>query len=887
VTPLEHALYYASRGWRVVPIPPGEKYPKGIDNWQDRATTDPARITSYWTKHPDHGVGIATGAESGIFILDIDPRDGGDDSLAVLEERHGPLPDTVEAITGGDGRHIVLRWPETGEIRNAASGVLGVGVDIRGIGGQFVAAPTVHPNGTAYMWEVEHSPFDGVAVADAPAWLLEILQAPLAERKPRRERLTSTSLGEAAPGDIWAASTTWADELERDGAHLHSTHRDKDGTEYELWTRPGKSKEQGASASLYYKGSDVLKLFTPNWTGLLNENTYTLWGYHVATHHGGESPEHFVEAAREHGRQQRAEPSKDADEEPGDSGPTRPTIVHNGRQLDDLTRAAITALERHNAPALMFVRAGQLTRLRQDEEERPIIEGLRTDHIRSALADAALWYRVNKDGEHTSTSPPIDVAVSVLAHHSWPFPPLAGVVELPVLRPDGTFATDHGYDAATRLYHWHRGKPYMDVAVTPTPEEVRTAVALIDEAMCDFPWDTTADRANAWALLITPLVRPLIGQVPMALVDAPEPGTGKGLLVKVAAIITIGRSAALMAWPTSDEELEKKVTAALMAGNTMIIWDNVEGMIKSSTLAAVLTADTWQGRILGRSEMITVPNRATWAATGNNIDVGGDLARRCYRIRLDAHQAQPWKRSGFKHADLEGWVSDNRGQLLHALCTIVRSWWVAGQPLATDLPAMGGYSGWVRTLGGILDHAGVPGFLANLDEFHATADREAAAWETFLTVWHEEFADKPMTVAEVVSRMKDLYAGAALTEALPEDLAEHFGTSGFSKRFGRALRRRAGRHYGEAGLHLVEYPLDRRKVAIYAVMPRGKPAPPTPADQDVSDECGFRGSTSPASQVRKLSTGLENDVSTAEKNPRNPQTRGPLAADTIDDEGLF
>ena len=179
-----------------------------------------------------------------------------------------------------------------------------------------------------------------------------------------------------------------------------------------------------------------------------------------------------------------------------------------------------------------------------------------------------------------------------------------------------------------------------------------------------------------------------------------------------------------MAWPTTEEEVEKKATAALMAGSTMIIWDNVEGLIRSGTLAAVLTADSWQGRILGRSEMVMVPNRATWLATGNNINVGGDLARRCYRIRLDARQAQPWKRSGFRHPNLKQWVADNRHELLHALCVIVSAWNAAGRPAGTALPAMGGYSGWVQTISGILDHAGVTGFLANLDDFHADADQE-------------------------------------------------------------------------------------------------------------------------------------------------------------------
>ncbi|MEJ7719806.1 MAG: hypothetical protein WKF58_04915 [Ilumatobacteraceae bacterium] len=257
-----------------------------------------------------------------------------------------------------------------------------------------------------------------------------------------------------------------------------------------------------------------------------------------------------------------------------------------------------------------------------------------------------------------------------------------------------------------------------------------------------------------------------------------------------------------------------------MSGSTMVIFDNVEGMIRSSNLAAVLTTDVWQGRILGRSENALIPNRVTWVATGNNIDVGGDLARRCYRIRLDAHQAAPWKRTGFRHPDLPEWVAGNRSTLLHALCVIVRSWWNAGRPQAGALAAMGGYTTWVRTVGGILAHAGISDFLANLDEFHAEADREAQTWEAFLATWHDEFVEQPKTVADVIGRMGDSQLGHRLRDTIPEDLSGYWDTPGFSRRLSLAIRKRVGRHYGSDGLHVVQMPRDRRNVAVYAVTDR-------------------------------------------------------------------
>lgn len=834
-TPLDHALAYAALGWRVAPIAPGTKWPR-IDAWETLATTDPTTITGWW--RTTDGVSIVTGAASGLVVIDIDPRHGGDEGWAQLEAAHGEV-DTVEALTGGGGRHLYFAMPDGVTITNAAAANLPAGIDVRGEGGQVVAAPTIHPtSGQPYSWEIAHDPLDGYPVADLPPWLHALLTRPIPEQTPRAEPVPYDGVDSIV--DLFASRHTWPELLQADGWTFHSRRTTPAAGEYEMWTRPGKDVREGPSATLYYLGSDVLKVWTDQAAPLKQEATYTRFGYWSEVHHGGD----FSAAGRAYRR------SIPSDGVVGVGKPVttrndsvqvpvreRPVIIHNGRQLDDLTAQATRALITNNHPPHLFVRSGQLSRLRQDEDDRPIIEGLRTEHCRLELAEAAYWYKTNKDGDRTSTSPPLDVAATILAAGEWTLPALAGVVELPVLRPDGTFATEHGYDPATRLYHWHHGDPYPPISTDPTADELAAAVALIDEMLCDFPWDSTADRANAWALLLTPLIRAIVGQVPMALVDAPEPGTGKGLLIKLMAIITIGRPAALMAWPTTDEELEKKVSATLMAGNTMVIFDNVEGMIKSPTLAAVLTADIWQGRVLGRSEIVTINNKATWAATGNNIDVGGDLARRCYRIRLDAHQAQPWKRTGFKHADLEGWVAGNRSELLHALCTIVRSWWQAGRPLAGGISAMGGYTSWVRNIGGILEHAGVGDFLANLAEFHASADREAQAWETFLGMWTDEVGEQSLTVAQLINRMADTYTGQRWREVLPEDLMGYWDTPGFSRRLSLALRRRCGRHYGDDGLHLVEMPRDRTKVAVYAVTTRGVEMfdgdpRATPADDD-------------------------------------------------------
>lgn len=279
---LTNALAYAALGWRVVPIRPGEKRPP-MTAWQNAATTDTETITNWWTGlYRGHGLGIATGPESGVWVLDVDVANGkvGDETLADLEDAYGALPETVEAITGSGGRHLFFAWPADIEIRAGAAVRLGDGLDVRGIGGQVVASPTVHANGQRYSWVDGHEP-DVMAVADAPGWLLSMCEAP--EPVAPTEPATATA-DDDGPAARFNAATSWPELLGRDGWTLH--HVDRDGEQH--WTRPGKDRREGTSATVGYKGNDALKVFTSSVPGLEAERAYSRFGYVAATRHGGD-----------------------------------------------------------------------------------------------------------------------------------------------------------------------------------------------------------------------------------------------------------------------------------------------------------------------------------------------------------------------------------------------------------------------------------------------------------------------------------------------------------------------------------------------------------------------------------------------------------------------
>lgn len=173
---LNDALCYASRGWPIFPCRRRGKEPL-VSGGFKAATTDPATVRAWWRRWPDANIGLATGRPSGVVVLDVDPRNGGDEALLALP----PLPATVECLTGGGGRHVYFRWPGF-EVR-CRSNAFGPGLDMKGDGGYVLLPPSVHPSGRRYEWELS-SHLDEVPIAAMPDWLLDMLRP--AETSPEK-----------------------------------------------------------------------------------------------------------------------------------------------------------------------------------------------------------------------------------------------------------------------------------------------------------------------------------------------------------------------------------------------------------------------------------------------------------------------------------------------------------------------------------------------------------------------------------------------------------------------------------------------------------------------------------------------------------------------------
>lgn len=465
----------------------------------------------------------------------------------------------------------------------------------------------------------------------------------------------------------------------------------------------------------------------------------------------------------------------------------------------DLARAHARSwgllLESNRTPWL-FRSAGIPTWAVHDDDGLPMARPLTEERLRHMLAKLADWRRLARNGDLVPAHPPTPLVKSLLATPDPGLPVLAAIVTTPVFGRNGALLTEPGYHPDARLLY----QPTPGFVVPPVPErptrsEIATARSLIvDDMLGEFPFTSSAERAHAVALLLLGFLRAMIdAPTPLHLIEKPTPGTGATLMVDAIATVLTGVSASVMTEGRDDEEWRKRVTAKLRQIPSLVLIDNLRHPLDSSALAAALTAPYWEDRILGASEMTRLPIRCVWMATGNNPEFSNEMARRIVRIRLDARVDQPWRREGFRHPDLMSWVRANRPRLVAACLTLCRAWIAAGRVRGTR--SIGSYETWSRVMGGVLDIAGIEGFLANLDEMLAAADGEGAVWRSFVGGWWDRFG-----TAEVGTG--DLYE-VALTCEPPLSL----GTGGDRSqrtRLGKALARMRDRVFD----------IDGRKVRV-------------------------------------------------------------------------
>jgi hypothetical protein len=551
---------------------------------------------------------------------------------------------------------------------------------------------------------------------------------------------------------------------------------------------------------------------------------------------------------------------------PGDgespSADDRPSITITTEE-HEVNEQAVRSLGHDNS---IYQRGNMLVRIVRDRSPAskgirrpftPRIDPLPAPLLRERLAANARWIELRQVRDmiiKEPTHPPTWCISAVHARAEWPgIRHLEAVVDYPVLRPDGTILYQFGYDPSTGLL-LDAASAFPAIPDRPSKSDAIAARDALLEVVADFPFELPVHQAAWLAGLLTPLARfAFVGPAPLFLVDSNTRGAGKGLLLDCISRIATGERFTIAAYTSDEDELRKRITSLALAGDRVVLFDNLDGKFGNAVLDAALTGTNWKDRVLGVNRMAEAPLFMTWYATGNNVCIAADTARRVCHVRLESPEERPEERQDFRHHNLLAWVGDRRFRLLMAALTILRAYCAAGRP-DQRLPAWGSFEGW----SGLVRPAIVwidmpdPGETRLLLQEHA--DLGAESMSVILASW--EMLDpmrRGLTTAGLVQKVKDASENPPDYIVDLRDALEAFLGKLDSRLLGnklRSYRRRifAGRYIDKVGTE--------HSAARWAVFPAtefrrgGQHTPHTPQTPP-HGECGESGESFSAPDIKE------------------------------------
>ena len=583
--------------------------------------------------------------------------------------------------------------------------------------GQHFVGFGIHPDTRApYRWP-EKSPLDFPA-AELPTVTQELLQAFVTEAEQvLRDAGGRTSAEIKADAKGEKVREKQDQKRERKGGRIIAGLRSGDkpsrelvadaldyvptDLEYDEWIRIGFALYHGlgdSGADLWESWSSRSSKDDPaftakKWASFASGRSITIATlFFIATEKGWRRPS----------SRQRA--SEQASTEQGAAAPERrPTIRIAGGNLPAVVSAAEQAIIAAN---MGLYQRGSLV-VRPATTRVAVADGKQTaatrlvpvksHHIAELMTRAAIFERFDLRSEDWV---PIDCPqrvsdVYLARDGQWKLAVLAGVVSCPVLRPDGSILETPGYDAATGLLFDPQGATFSPVPTNPGKDAAADALVALKTLIKTFPFVTDADQSVALSAILTAVHRRSLPTAPLHGFSAPVMGSGKSMLVDVASEIADGRSAAVMALGRTDDEAEKRLGAALIAGDAIVSIDNVDRPFGGELFCQALTQTTLKVRILGLSKLAEVPSNAAMFATGNNLTLAGDMTRRAIMCSLDPGVERPELRK-FDRSPLD-MVRADRDLYVSAALTILRAFHVAGRPRqVAPIGSFEEWSSWIR-----------------------------------------------------------------------------------------------------------------------------------------------------------------------------------------------
>jgi putative DNA primase/helicase len=407
---------------------------------------------------------------------------------------------------------------------------------------------------------------------------------------------------------------------------------------------------------------------------------------------------------------------------------------------------------------------------------------------RQAATFAKYDARASNANKWKKVDPPMRLIETLLGANMWDFHSLRGVISVPTMRPDGSIIDREGYDPRTQLYY----KPSAHIVLPPIPEQptrddAKAALQIINDLLDGFPFANKKSRAVACAAIMSVVLRGAFLAVPIFLITAPEPRTGKTYLVQLTGVIGTGHNPVNTAGSKDPVEMEKRIETAGLTGRQILHFNNLpNGMsLESSSLAQIATEGWLEVRKLGILGGGIIDCRSTTVfINGNNITIAADLVDRCAFCRLNAKTAEPGLRR-FTSNPIDT-VHKNHGEVLAACFTIARAYHAAGSPPIDGLRAVAGFNGWSKFVQAPLMWLECADPLGN-QKLARAMDRDRDEFRHIITVLRTVFNDRPTTFT--VAQLKRL-----ANDSNP-DLRDIMSLKGHvnTRYFGRLLSRHADR----------------------------------------------------------------------------------------------
>lgn len=395
---------------------------------------------------------------------------------------------------------------------------------------------------------------------------------------------------------------------------------------------------------------------------------------------------------------------------------------------------------------------------------------------------------------------------------------LHGIVNTPIVRADGSILTDPGYDADTGLVYLPNGIDIDVIDAHPSAAIRQEALSWLWYMSADFPFETEDDRAAYLGSLLVPMLR-AIAPPPykMLAINAHAAGSGKGYLAEALRTIHHGPDGGVFraGLPHAPDEFRKWITSVLDAGGGGVVQlDNVRGGLGGDVLEGLLTSYHYNDRRLGVSENVHSVNDRLWVATGNNLTLEGDMARRTVWCTINPGVESPENRTDWRITrdfgmSFPGWVAKYRSRLIHSLLVLLRAWVAEGMPRG-EYASSDSYAEVTRVVRGILGVAGVPGTYDPKQAKQMSEDDIELA--QFLHAVAEWRGGQEWTASELLNAV-EAFPGAGGFERAVVPLQRN-GHLPSPKSLGRWLLHRKLR--GVDGLQLYEHS-NRKKISYWAV----------------------------------------------------------------------